>query len=67
LTADRVTQWVYILVNLAALSRVAAAFIPSFTTCGWRLSAILWIAAFTLFTVKYGPFLWSQRPASIKE
>jgi uncharacterized protein involved in response to NO len=67
LTADGATKWIYLCVNLAALTRIAAALISSFATYGLRLSALFWIAAFGLFVFNYGPILWSPRPHAIKE
>jgi uncharacterized protein involved in response to NO len=63
LSVDRVTSLVYILVSLAAIARVAAAF-----GAGWIMplliaSACLWIGAFGLFTVCYGPMLLLPRDA----
>ncbi|WP_265570997.1 NnrS family protein [Sphingomicrobium nitratireducens] len=61
LRADRVTTALYVAITLAAIARVAA-------PLGWgeymllmRGSALLWIAAFTLFAWRYGPMLLMPR------
>lgn len=56
LTADPATMAFYALVNGAALSRVAAA-LGLFPAPLIGLSAALWIAAFALFILRYGPML----------
>ena len=57
LSADGVTNLIYRLVTLAAIVRVAAAFSADWTTPLLIASACLWIAAFGLFTLSYGPML----------
>ncbi len=57
LTADYATTAIYVLVNLAAATRVAAAFVAIWTMPLLAASASLWIAAFTLFVLSYGPML----------
>jgi uncharacterized protein involved in response to NO len=57
LSADRETVVIYILVNTAALARVAAAFGKTWTTPLLIASASLWIGAFVLFITFYGPML----------
>jgi len=57
LSADRVTSLIYILVTLAAITRVAAAFGAGWTMSLLVVSACLWIAAFGLFVLCYGPML----------
>ena len=54
LSADSVTSTIYVLVNLAAVMRVTAAFwsMPLLV-----LSACLWIAAFAGFVLCYSPML----------
>ncbi len=61
LSADRVTSAIYVLVNLAAITRVAAA-----VTAGWSMplligSACLWVAAFAGFVLRYAPMLLPPR------
>lgn len=63
LTADGVTTLIYLLVILAAASRIAAeiavrSFLPLIET-----SAVLWAASFVLFAVRYGPLLLKPAPA----
>jgi uncharacterized protein involved in response to NO len=57
LLAGGVTNLIYVLVTLAAMARVAAAFGGDWTTPLLIASAGLWIAAFGLFTLSYGPML----------
>ena len=60
LTADYVTISIYVLVNAAALTKIAAALSGSpvlLLIC----SAALWVGSFTLFAVRYGPVLTSPR------
>ena len=61
LKADRVTTVLYVAITLAAILRVVA-------PLGWgdymllmRGSALLWIAAFGLFVLRYGPMLLMPR------
>jgi uncharacterized protein involved in response to NO len=63
LSADRVTSLIYALVTLAAIMRVAAAFIGAWTLPLLVASAGFWIAAFAGFLLRYGPMLTSSRPA----
>lgn len=60
LTADRITALIYLLVILAAAARVAAAAIGSLPVL-IEISAGLWIGAFGLFTLRYGPMLLAPR------
>jgi len=55
LSADRATVAIYLLVNIAALVMVAAAFGGAWTMSLLVASAILWIGAFALFVTSYGP------------
>ena len=57
LSADRVTVLIYVLVTLAAITRVAAAFGATWTMPLLIISACLWIAAFAGFVLGYGPML----------
>jgi uncharacterized protein involved in response to NO len=63
LTADRATVAIFILVNLAALTRVCASWHPAFMTALLALAAACWIAAFALFEIVYGPMLLTRNPA----
>jgi len=60
LSADRPTTGIYVLANLAALTRVAAALFPAVAAAGYRLTALFWIAAWGLFLVSYGPYLLTK-------
>jgi uncharacterized protein involved in response to NO len=57
LAADRSTRLIYILVSLAAVTRVAAAFGVDWTMPLLVISACFWIAAFGGFVLSYGPML----------
>jgi uncharacterized protein involved in response to NO len=57
LSADRVTVLIYILVTLAAITRVVAAFATTWTMPLLFISACLWISAFAAFVLAYGPML----------
>jgi uncharacterized protein involved in response to NO len=63
LSADRHTSLIYILVTLAAIVRVAAAFATGWTVPLLTVSACLWISAFGGFTLCYGPMLLLPREA----
>lgn len=64
LTADRATCLVYLLVSLAAVARVAAAFASLWALPLLIAAACFWIAAFAVFVVSYGPMLLlPRRPA----
>jgi len=53
LSADRLTSLIYILVTLAAIARIVAAFGEHFTMLLLVASACCWIAAFGLFVLCY--------------
>ena len=57
LSADRNTCAIYILVILAAIARVGAAFTPGWMMPLLVISACLWISAFGAFLFVYGPML----------
>jgi len=57
LAADHATIAIYLLVNGAAIVRVAAAIGETWTMPLLVASGILWIGAFTLFVLSYGPML----------
>ncbi len=61
LSADRATGAIYLLVNLAAIARLAAAFAASWTMPLLIASACLWTAAFAGFALVYGPMLLLPR------
>ena len=63
LSANRVTGLIYILVGLAAVVRVAAAFEADWAMPCLIASACFWIAGFGLFLLSYGPFLLKPRDA----
>jgi uncharacterized protein involved in response to NO len=63
LSADRVTGLIYVLVTLAAITRVAAAFGADWTMALLIVSAGCWIAAFGFFVLCYGPMLLFPRGA----
>jgi uncharacterized protein involved in response to NO len=57
LSADHATIAIYLLVNIAAIVRVAAAIDETRAMPLLAASAILWIGAFALFVFRYGPML----------
>lgn len=61
LTASRTTVSIYLFIGLAALVRLAASFEAAWSMALLFLSASLWIAAFGLFAITYGPFLLTPR------
>jgi uncharacterized protein involved in response to NO len=61
LRADRSTAALYTLVTLAALTRVAAALAVSWSAPLLVASALLWIAGFVGFVLRYGPMLLGPR------
>jgi uncharacterized protein involved in response to NO len=63
LAADRATMAIYLAINLAAVSRVAAPFLPSLHVMLLTVSAALWSLAFAGFAVAYGRMLAAPRPA----
>lgn len=63
LVAGRLTQAIYALVVAAAVLRVAAAFEPT-TMVLLHVAAAVWIAAFWIFAVGYGPSLSRPRRAA---
>ncbi|TWB36508.1 NnrS family protein [Nitrospirillum pindoramense] len=64
LTADRVTVWVYVLVNGAALSRIVASVMGDMPLSLLALSALAWVAAFLLFAGRYAPYWCRPRLAA---
>lgn len=61
LAADRITMLIYGLVTLAAAARVAAAMIPAWIMPLLLVAAVLWIGAFGIFVLAYGPMLLLPR------
>ncbi len=61
LTADGATPLLYGCVIAAATIRIAAAFLVSWAMPLLIAAALLWIAAFILFIVQYGPMLCLPR------
>jgi uncharacterized protein involved in response to NO len=64
LTANRLTVVIFILINAAAIMRVAASWNIGGMIILLALSGICWVAAFGLFEIVYGPMLLRQRPAN---
>lgn len=62
LTADRATVCIFVFINAAAITRVAASWAIDDMMILFLLSAACWIAAFGLFEIVYGPMLFAQRP-----
>ena len=61
LHADGTTKLIYVLVNVGAVLRVAAPFLPMDYASAAGLGGILWAAAFLVFAVTYGPWLVKPR------
>ncbi len=61
LSADWATNLIYILVTVAALARIAAAFVADWNMPLLLASACFWIAAFSGFVLRYGPMLLRRR------
>jgi len=58
----RGTVTAFVLVTLAALARVGLPLIaPSAYLTGVKISAVLWMAAFAIYLVQYGPMLFQPR------
>jgi uncharacterized protein involved in response to NO len=65
LQAGAGTQAIYALVLIAALLRIAAAFVPSMTLL--ETAGTAWILGFTLFVWLYAPLLAVRKPAWAEE
>ena len=63
LMANRATIVIFILINAAAITRVAASWTADTMMILLALSGICWIAAFGLFEIVYGPMLLTRRLA----
>ena len=61
LRADVATVFIYVLVVLAAAARIAAALAPAAWEELLLTAAALWVGAFGLFAVRYGPLLLRHR------
>jgi uncharacterized protein involved in response to NO len=61
LHADRATSLMYVTITGAAIARISAAFATASYVPLLEFSAALWIAAFGIFLILYGPFLASAR------
>lgn len=61
LKANGATQAIYALITLGAITRVAAPLLAERYTELMRGSALLWVAAFGLFLLSYGPILFGPR------
>ncbi len=61
LRADRATVALYAAIILAALTRIAAAFLPGMTMTLLVLSGALWFAGFLGFALVYGRYLARPR------
>jgi uncharacterized protein involved in response to NO len=64
LHADGPTTAIYLAINLAALTRVAAPFLPAWQTALLSASALLWLLAFGGFAAVYGRMLVQPRPGA---
>ena len=62
LVADRATQFIYLLVTLGAVLRVAAPLLPFDYLRSIAAAGTMWGAAFLLFAVAYGSKLLGPRP-----
>jgi uncharacterized protein involved in response to NO len=61
LHADRWTLAIYLLVCLGAAARVASALIPAAYLTWLGAAGVLWLFAFGLFVLRYGPMLVTAR------
>lgn len=57
LTASKVTRMSYAAIVACALARPATALVPEFTQTIYAVSGVLWLCAFGLFVIEYGPML----------
>jgi uncharacterized protein involved in response to NO len=62
LTANWATVAIFVLINAAAITRVAASWNPDDMMILLALSAACWMAAFGLFEIVYGPMLLTRQP-----
>lgn len=64
LAASVTTSLSYVALFLCALVRPAAGFLPDHATVIYSAAAALWIGAFALYLVEYGPMLVARRKPS---
>lgn len=57
LTASHVTQLIYLLAVLAALSRLTTILFPELTLTLLEIAALAWVGAFATFAISYAPML----------
>lgn len=62
LTASRATVAIFVLINVAALTRVCASWHTEFMALLLLVAGACWIAAFGLFELVYGPMLLTRQP-----
>jgi uncharacterized protein involved in response to NO len=62
LTANRATVAIFVLINAAAITRVAASWNTDDMMILLALSAACWMGAFGLFEIVYGPMLLTRQP-----
>ena len=62
LNAGKIEVLIYVLINLAALTRVTGGLLPSVYQPLLMVSTGLWSAAFLAFVIGYGPMLLTPRP-----
>jgi uncharacterized protein involved in response to NO len=61
LTADGATRAIYILASLGAVIRVAAGWLPAGYAETAATGGAVWSAAFLIYVLKYGPYLFHRR------
>lgn len=61
LHADRLTLTLYLLICLGAIARVGAALLPALYLQLLAAAGLLWLLAFGLFLLRYGPMLVTPR------
>ena len=64
LTASAMTCVSYLAIMLCAIVRPAAVFLPDHSTMIYSAAGALWIGAFVLYLVEYGPMLVARRKPS---
>ena len=62
LMADRTTVLIYVLVNVGAVLRVSAPFLPLDYATAAALGGVAWASAWLIFAYTYGPWLIKPRP-----
>jgi uncharacterized protein involved in response to NO len=61
LEADHITNLIYVMIVLAGVTRVAAAFVDMSSRALLSISALLWVASFLAFAWRYWPMLVRPR------